>query len=358
MPQVWVRLRRLLLFALLLLFLAAGGLGAERWYRQWRFHESTDNAYVEGEITPIAAEVAGQVVALPVADHQPVRRGELLLRIDPSEYRAALARAEAQLAAARAAREVVERRLSLAEAKMAAAAAELAAAQADLELAAKTHARAQALVRRNAAAIQTLDEAAAALARAEARVAAAQAARDAAAAEKQVLQGELAAAAAEIARAEAERDLAKIRLDDTEIRAPIDGVVGNRAVRLGQYVQPGRQLLVIVPREVWIEANFKETQIARMRPGQRVAIAVDAFPDVPLTGWIESFAPASGAKFSLLPPENATGNFTKVVQRLPVRIALPADHPLAGRLVPGLSVVVTVDTRTPQAGSAQAATTR
>lgn len=353
-----IRLRRLLLFALLLLLLAAGGLAAERWYTSWRFLESTDNAYVEGEITPMTAEVAGTVVELRAEDNRPVAKGDLLLRIDPSEYRAALDRAEAQLAAARAAREVLERRLSLADAKIVAAAAEIAAAQADLDLAEKTHARAQALVRRNAAAAQSLDEATAALGRAQARLTAAQAARDAAVAEKQVLQGELAAAAAEIARAEAERDLAKIQLDDTEIRAPIDGVVGNRAVRLGQYVQPGRQLLVIVPREVWIEANFKETQIAHMRPGQKVAIAVDAFPDVPLEGWIESFAPASGAKFSLLPPENATGNFTKVVQRLPVRIALPTDHALAGRLVPGLSVVVTVDTRAAQAGSAQAASAR
>lgn len=354
--RAWFRRLATLLVGLLLL--AAGGLVAERWYTSWRFLESTDNAYVAGEITPVAAEVAGTVVELRAEDNRPVARGDLLLRIDPSEYRAALERAEAQLAAARAALAVLERRLALADAKIAAAGAEIAAARADLALAEKNHARAEALVRRRAAAEQTLDEATAALERARARLDAAEAARDAAVAEKRVLEGERAAAEAEVARAQAERDLAKIHLDDTEIRAPVDGVVGNRAVRLGQTVQPGRQLLVIVPTRVWIEANFKETQIARMQPGQKVEIEVDAFPDTPLEGRVESLAPASGAEFSLLPPENATGNFTKVVQRVPVRIALPDGHPLEGRLVPGLSVVVTVDTRGPGPGSAQAATSR
>jgi membrane fusion protein (multidrug efflux system) len=351
-------LRRFATLLVVLLLLAAGGLVAQRWYTHWRFLESTDNAYVEGDITPVAAEVAGQVVELRAEDNRPVARGDLLLRLDPSDYRAALERAEAQLAAARAALAVLDRRFALADAKIAAAEAEIAASRADLALAEKTRARAEALVRRRAAAEQTLDEATAALDRARARLAAAEAARDAAVAEKRVLEGERAAAEAEVARAGAERDLARIRLDETEIRAPVDGVVGNRAVRLGAYVQPGRQLLVIVPRKVWVEANFKETQIARMRPGQRVEVAVDAFPDTPLEGRVESFAPASGAKFSLLPPENATGNFTKVVQRVPVRIALPEDHPLEGRLVPGLSVVVTVDTRGPGPGDAQAATSR
>lgn len=348
-------LRRLATLLSVLLLLVAGGFAAERWYSHWRYLESTDNAYVEGDITPVAAEIPGRVVELLVRDHQPVVTGDLLLRLDPAEYRAALERAEAQLDAARAALAVLARRLTLADAKIAAAQAEIVAARADLALAEKNHARAQALVRQNAAAQQRLDEAVAALERAQARLMAAEAARDAALAEKRTLETERAGAEAEIARAAAERDLARIRLDDTEIRAPIDGVVGNRAVQIGQYVQPGRQLLVIVPTRVWIEANFKETQIARMRPGQKVEVKVDAFPDTPLEGRVESFAPASGAEFSLLPPENATGNFTRVVQRLPVRIALPEAHPLKGRLVPGLSAVVTVDTRDSGPGSAQAA---
>ena len=141
-------------------------------------------------------------------------------------------------------------------------------------------------------------------------------------------------------------DLARIDLEDTVIRAPVDGVVGNRSAQVGQLVKPGTQLLAVVPLpNVYVVANFKETQVERMRPGQKVWIAVDAFPGSKLEGTVESFAPASGSEFSLLPPENATGNFTKIVQRLPVRIAVPAANPLAGLLRPGLSVVAEVDTR-------------
>src|SRR6266403_2962177 len=140
--------------------------------------------------------------------------------------------------------------------------------------------------------------------------------------------------------------LAKNDLDNTVIRAPVGGIAGNRAGRVGQYVKPGTQLLSLVPLpDVYVIANFKETQLTHMRPGQNAAISVDAYPDQPLTGRIESFAPASGAQFSLLPPDNATGNFTKIVQRVPVRIALPAHSPLSGQLRPGLSVTVTIDTR-------------
>jgi membrane fusion protein (multidrug efflux system) len=140
--------------------------------------------------------------------------------------------------------------------------------------------------------------------------------------------------------------LAEINLDRTVIKAPIDGVVGNRGVRVGQYVKAGSQLLSLVPTDVHVVANFKETQLDHMRPGQQVAISVDAFPSEKLVGTVESFAPASGAEFSLLPEENATGNFTKIVRRVPVRIQLPENNPLHGLLRPGLSVVVDVDTRT------------
>ena len=152
---------------------------------------------------------------------------------------------------------------------------------------------------------------------------------------------------ARLAQARAALQLARNDLDNTVIRAPVAGIVGNRAGRVGQYVKPGTQLLSLVPLPyVYVTANFKETQLTHMRPGQSAGISVDAYPDQPLTGRIESFAPASGAEFSLLPPDNATGNFTKIVQRVPVRIALPADGPLARLLRPGLSVTVTVDTRT------------
>jgi membrane fusion protein (multidrug efflux system) len=140
--------------------------------------------------------------------------------------------------------------------------------------------------------------------------------------------------------------LARNDLENTVIRAPVSGVAGNRAGQVGQYVKAGTQLLSLVPlSRVYVTANFKETQLTRMRPGQLAEVSVDAYPDLILDGRIESFAPASGAQFSLLPPDNATGNFTKIVQRVPVRIALPANNPLTGRLRPGLSVTVTIDTR-------------
>ena len=151
---------------------------------------------------------------------------------------------------------------------------------------------------------------------------------------------------AHLAQAQATLQTARNDLDNTVIRAPVDGVIGNRGVQVGQYARPGVQLLSLVPLpDVYVVANFKETQLSHMRPGQPVSISVDAFPDRVLTGTVESFAPASGSKFSLLPPENATGNFTKIVQRVPVRIALPHDNALAGLLRPGLSVVAEVDTR-------------
>ena len=159
---------------------------------------------------------------------------------------------------------------------------------------------------------------------------------------------------ARLLQARANLALAQNDLDNTTIRAPVSGVVGNRAGQVGQYVKPGTELLSLVPLpRVYVTANFKETQLTRMRPGQRAIVAVDAYPDHPLNGRIESFAPASGAQFSLLPPDNATGNFTKIVQRVPVRIALPRRDPLARLLRPGLSVTVTVDTREP--GEATAA---
>src|SRR6266702_1123088 len=164
---------------------------------------------------------------------------------------------------------------------------------------------------------------------------------------------------ARLSQARAGLLLAKNDLDNTIIRAPVAGIVGNRAGRVGQYVKPGTQLLSLVPLPyVYVTANFKETQLTRMRSGQSAEISVDAYPDQPLTGRIESFAPASGAEFSLLPPDNATGNFTKIVQRVPVRIALPASGPLAGLLRPGLSVTVTVETREADEGVVAAAQAR
>jgi membrane fusion protein (multidrug efflux system) len=194
--------------------------------------------------------------------------------------------------------------------------------------------------------VQTLDQARAQADQARAAVAAAEAALEAARDQIAVIEAARATAEADRAMAQAALELASIDLEHATLRAPIDGVIGNRRVQLGDYLKVGQQLMTIVPLdELYIEANFKETQLAGMQVGGRVRLEVDAYPDTPLTGTIESLAPAAGSTFSLLPPENATGNFTKVVQRVPVRIALPPSNPLRSLLRPGLSVVVTADRR-------------
>lgn len=158
---------------------------------------------------------------------------------------------------------------------------------------------------------------------------------------------------AKLALSEAQLEQAKLELGYTELRAPADGIIGKRSLREGLYVQSGMQVASLVPlQQVWVEANFKETQLAHMQPGQKVEVVLDAYPDQPVEGVIDSLAPATGAKFALLPPENATGNFTKIVQRVPVKIRIPEPGQLAGKLLPGLSSEVTVDTRTPDAMTA------
>ncbi len=340
------RLRALAVVLLAIGLVAAGGAFAHRWWTVWRHLETTDDAYVRGEITPVSPRIDGYVAALLVHDHERVSRGQLLVRLDAREFELALRDARAALSRAKAERASLDGEIALARARIAAARAELAAAEAERRLARKFHLRAKRLAARNVAAEEKLDVARTQLEKAEAGERAAQARLSAAEAELALLRSRIPALDAAVARAVAAVELAQTRLSYTEIRAPVGGVVAARAVRVGQYVRPGLRLMVVVPLDsLWVEANFKETQIRRFAPGQRVAITVDAFPDVPLEGRIESLSPASGAEFSLLPPENATGNFTKIVQRVPVRIALPPHHPLVGRLVPGMSVEVAVDLR-------------
>jgi membrane fusion protein (multidrug efflux system) len=214
---------------------------------------------------------------------------------------------------------------------------------AELTLASKASDRRRELVRSRTISQAEVDESDAARSRAEAAVAAAVAATDAQQERIAVLSTEREAAVATVDQARAARDLAQIDLDNTVVRAPVDGVVGNRQVRVGRLVSPGAPLLDIVPvDDVWIVANFKETQVGRIRPGQRVRITVDAYPEETFAGEVDSFAPGSGSAFSLLPADNATGNFVRVVQRVPVKIRL-VDNPLPGRLVPGLSTRVEID---------------
>ncbi|MGE8174949.1 HlyD family secretion protein [Pseudomonas fluorescens] len=303
---------------------------------------STDNAYVRGDVTSLAAKVAGYVTALEVVDNQTVRAGDVLFRIDDRDFRAKLAQAEANVSAAKARLTHVDAQTQLQRALIRQAEAQRRSATADMDLATKTHDRSRKLIASNAVSQALFDETGTARSRAEASVSAASATVEAQQQHIAVYVAEREAAVAAVSQAQAARDLAQIDLDYTVVRAPVDGVVGNRQVRVGRLVTPGVSLLDIVPvNDVWVVANFKETQLEHIRPGQRVRITVDGYPNTALEGVVDSFAPGSGAAFSLLPPDNATGNFVRVVQRVPVKIRL-ADNPLPGRIVPGLSARVEV----------------
>lgn len=316
------------------------------WATQWRWIETTDDSYVDGDITAIVPKVAGYVVELRAEDNRPVAKGEVLARIDDRDYRAKVEDARAQVDSRMAQLVQIEDKVAVQEALIVQSGASISAARADVVRAKADFLRSQRLVAEDFVSRQRFEVSTADAAKAEASLTGSGAGLQAARRQLAVLASDRAMTQAQLEQAKAMLTLAEIDLEATVIRAPVDGVVGNRAVRDGQYVRPGQTLMAVVPLgRVWIDANFKETQLARMKPGQKVEIAVDAFPGQVIEGHLDSFAPASGAKFSLLPPENATGNFTKVVQRIPVRIHPVAGNALAGRLRPGLSVVVRVDTR-------------
>lgn len=334
-----------------------GLIGGAAWFWKSRQgHEHTDNAYVHGDLTVISPKISGHVVDLAVEDNQPVRAGQVLLRIDARDFQVKVDEAAAALQGAEAAILGIDRRIDAQKTVIEEAEAGIRTWQAELDLAQRELGRTASLVKEEAASRQRLDSNQAALSKARAGLDQARAKVESSRAQITVLEADRVRQQAAVAEARAKLDAAKINLANTEVTSPVDGVVGNRAVQLGQFITAGSHLLSVVPLDtVWIEANFKETQIGAMRPGQPVTVTVDAYPDLRLTGAVASFSPASGAQFSLLPPENATGNFTKVVQRIPVRISLSADNPLRGQLRPGLSVVVDVQTGAGGTGSANAA---
>ncbi len=339
------RRRLALLAATLLVALAAAGLGW-RWWTRWRFLESTDDAYVGANVTAIAPHIAGFVAAIPVADNQLVHAGQVLVRLQGRDARAALARAQAAVAAATARQAAAAAAIPLQRARIAADDAALEGARARQVFATQEDARYRRLAQTNAGTRQHAERSNAALAVATADAQAAAAVRAAARTTLAVLHADLAAAAAARAEAIAARATARLDLGYTELRAPIDGYVGDRAAQTGAYVARGQVLLSLVPaRGLWIDANFKEDALARLRPGQRATITADALPGRVLHGRIGSLAPATGAVFSVIPPQNATGNFTRIVQRVPVRILLSPRAAALGWLRPGLSTTVSVDTR-------------
>lgn len=346
---------------LLAVVAAAIGFGAYEGYGWWtdgRFMVSTEDAYVQADITILSAKVSGYVQSVAVTNNQSVKAGDLIAKIDDGDYRLALRSAQDKLSTQQSAIARIGRQIEAGRASVAQAQAQIAAAQADAERAESDYARQQQLARSDFTSRAALENAKAARDRAVANVQSAQAALSAARANVDVLaaqQMEAQRVAAELQTAveRAERDLSF-----TEIRAPVDGVIGNKAMEVGTFVQPGARLAALVPlTSVRVDANFKETQLASLKVGQKVHIEVDAFPDAEVVGTVESVSPASGAVFSLLPPENATGNFTKIVQRVPVRVSVDPAVVRQGILRPGLSVVVDVDTRT-SAGSEKTASLR
>jgi membrane fusion protein (multidrug efflux system) len=337
-------MRKLILRSALSLATLAAISGGWYWWQTARFVETTDNAYVEGDISIISPRIEGYVATVQVADNQAVRAGDVLVSIEDSDFRAKAAQAEANLAGTQASLATIDSQITYQEARIAQMVAAQRSAEAELNRARQMFERYKKLVAGKIVGTQEMDDATAAKLKAEAESSRINAELVAERAQIGVLNANRAEAVARVAEAKAALLLTQNDLEKTVIRAPIDGVIGNRAVRVGQFVSPGTQLLSLVPNEVHVVANFKETQIGHMQPGQKVRIEIDAFPDQELTGTIDSFSPASGAEFSLLPAENATGNFTKIVQRVPVRIALPDNSPLHGLLRPGLSVEVAVDT--------------
>src|SRR5579871_6103583 len=299
-----------------LAILLVAAYGGWNWWTDWRFQQSTDDAYIASNVSVISPKVEGYIKEVRVENNQAVKKGAVLFVIDNSDFAARVAQAQAAVATEEAAVATAGSRLDLQKAMIAQAAADVQAAEADSIRTQQDLKRYTALLTSDFASRQRYDQAAADARKAAAELARARAAVTAAQSQYGVLQSQR---QEEVARLQQAR--ANLRL------------AGNRAGQIGQYVKPGTELLSLVPLpHVYVTANFKETQLTRMRPGQPVEISVDAYPDHPLTGKVESFAPASGAEFSLLPPDNATGNFTKIVQRVPVRIALPKNGPLAGLL--------------------------
>ena len=328
------------------------GVTASWWFTEGRYIESTDNAYVQGDIAVLSPRIEGDVAAIKVADNQRVRVGDPLIVLDPTDWRSRLAQATAAAAEAAAAVETAQRQVGQQQATIEAAQAAIVQAQAEQARATADATRSGSLVVGGWASRQANDQAIADSRKANAAVAAAQAQKAAAEQQLAVLGAKVVEAKARQQNAAAAARLAENNLAYTVIRAPFDGIAGNRAAELGQHVTPASQLIAVAPlrEQLYVVANFKETQLRRMQPGMKVRLIPDIDPGAAVDGRVDSLAPATGALFSLLPPENATGNFTKVVQRVPVKLVVdPAQAAHAQWLRAGLSVTAEVDTRGPDA---------
>jgi len=339
--------KRVLLAAAALGIVAAAGVYGHDWWTVGRFQVETDDAYVAADSVLVSPKISGYLAQVLVQDNQPVHAGDVLARIDDRDDRTALDQARAEVAAAQAdivnlQQEIEQQTLTIAQARTLVAADQAAATFADQQLR-----RYAELARTGAGTVQQSQQYQADTQERQATLAHDQAGIGVALKQSDVLRAQLAKAQATLAQRQAAAHQAELNLSYTTITAPIDGTVGVRTLRVGQYVQAGTQLMALVPLQaVYVTANYKETQLTGVRPGQPVAIGVDMFPGTVVQGHVDSIAPAAGQEFSLLPPDNATGNFTKIVQRIPVRIVIDAHDQLAGMLRPGMSVEPTIDTAT------------
>jgi membrane fusion protein, multidrug efflux system len=310
-----------------------------------RYLETTDDAYVKADSTIIAPKVSGYISEVLVADNEPVKAGQVLARIDDRDFKAALNQAHADVAAAEASVRNLNAQIQLQEPLIQQQAAEVDAAEANLKFAEQERSRYDELMKSGSGTVQRAQQTDAALRAQTAQLQQGKAGLIAANKKIEVLDTERAKAVAQLDHARAVEQQAALNLSYTQITAPVDGTVGARTLRVGQYVQAGTQLMAVVPLDaVYVVANFKETQLTHVRNGQPVEVRIDSFSATRLKGHVDSLSPASGLEFALLPPDNATGNFTKVVQRVPVKIVLD-DQSLRGLLRPGMSAEPTVNTK-------------
>jgi membrane fusion protein (multidrug efflux system) len=340
------RARKLAPAALVLIVAIGAAVYGQHWWNVGRFIETTDDAYAGGNVTAVSPHVAGFVAQILVADNQHVAAGQLLIRLDDRDFAAALDHAKAVAAGRQAALAGLEAKLALQQAMIHQAEADMAAKTAAAGFAGQDEIRYRMLATTPAGSLQNAQRAQANGEAARANTEAASAGLAAARQQLSVLDAEIAEARAGVAQAEADLETARLNLGYIEIRSPIDGYIGNRAAQVGAYVASGAYLLSVIPAHgLWVDANFKEDQLAQMQPGQPATVVADVLPGKTVHGHVESLAPGTGAVFAVIPPENATGNFTKIVQRVPVRIALDDGDARLGELRPGLSTTVSVDTR-------------
>lgn len=352
-------LKRFLIVGVAVGALAAAGYYGQKYWTVGRFEVATDDAYVKADSTTISPKVAGYIAAVAVGDNEAVKAGQVLARIDDRDFKVAVEQARADVEAAQAAIGNKQAAIVAQQSIIDGAGATVAADEANQTFAEQENKRYSDLASSGFGSQQNAQGASSRVLASRANVARDRAALASATRQLDVIKAELAQARANLARAEASLDQAELNLSYTVIAAPADGQIGNRTLRVGQYVQSGTQLMSVVPVDSsYVIANYKETQLTDVHAGQPVEIEVDMFPGQIFKGRVDSIAPASGQEFAVLPPDNATGNFTKVVQRIPVKIVLDSGSPLSALLRPGMSVTPTIDTRADASQLATAASAR